>query len=114
MCCKSFGVTNPIRFKEWLTLVSRIFSTLSFVSDTDSFAFSVTLPTVVSAKSPVLDSSSSPTLTKESNSLLPSSSAREKAPSPANQICLVYFLKSKADFLEPLDFNLFFSSDSSA
>jgi hypothetical protein len=33
------------------------------------------------------------------------SSAREKAPSPASQICLVYFLKSKADFLELFDFN---------
>ncbi len=80
MCCKSFGVTKPILFKEWFTLVSKIFSTLSFVSETDSFAFSVTLPTVVSAKSPVLDSNSSPTLTNESNSLFPSSSAREKHP----------------------------------
>ena len=39
MCCKSFGVTKPILFKEWFTLVSKIFSTLSFVSETDSFAF---------------------------------------------------------------------------
>ncbi len=79
---------------------SKARSTLSRVSLAFSNTLSrasTTVSTVLSAISRVLDSNSSPTLTRLSNILPPSSSARENAPKPANQICCVYLRKSEAE-----------------
>src|SRR5690606_2048516 len=89
--------------------VTTIHLLLLIINDTSiTEIYTLSLHDAFRSISAVLDSSSSPTLTSESNSLLPSSSARENAPSPASQICLVYLRKSRADLRSEADLDLAF------
>src|SRR5690606_21036310 len=74
---------------------SKAFSIFSMVSPVRDLTRSLISSTRFSEMSRVLPSRSRPTSTSVSNSLLPSSSARAKAPSPANQIWWVYLRKSR-------------------